>query len=298
MRIYYSDHYVLPLPPGHRFPVSKYARLRSRVLESDLAAVAQVAPAARDEEILLAHCPGYLGRVVDGRLSAAEQRTIGFPWTPQMVERSRRTSGATVAAARAALEDGVAVNLAGGTHHAFRDRGEGFCVLNDSAIAARTLQREGFAERVAVIDCDVHQGNGTAAIFRDDPTVFTFSIHGVNNFPFAKEWSDLDVELADGTGDREYLEALEQGVHATLERARPDVAIYLAGADPYYDDRLGRLALTKQGLLERDRMVLGLCARAGVPVAVTMAGGYAQDIDDSVEIHCNTVETAMWFATC
>jgi len=298
VRIYYSDHYVLPLPPGHRFPVSKYARLRSRVLESDLAAVAQVAPAARDEEILLAHCPGYLGRVVDGRLSAAEQRTIGFPWTPQMVERSRRTSGATVAAARAALEDGVAVNLAGGTHHAFRDRGEGFCVLNDSAIAARTLQREGFAERVAVIDCDVHQGNGTAAIFRDDPTVFTFSIHGVNNFPFAKEWSDLDVELADGTGDREYLEALEQGARATLERARPDVAIYLAGADPYYDDRLGRLALTKQGLLERDRMVLGLCARAGVPVAVTMAGGYAQDIDDSVEIHCNTVETAMWFATC
>ena len=190
------------------------------------------------------------------------------------------------------------MNLAGGTHHAFRDRGEGFCVLNDSAIAARALQAEGLVERVAVIDCDVHQGNGTASIFRGDATVFTFSIHGANNFPFAKEAGDLDVELADGTGDRAYLEALERGVRATLERARPDVAIYLAGADPYYDDRLGRLALTKQGLLERDRMVLGLCGRAGVPVAVTMAGGYAQDIDDTVEIHANTVETAMWFATC
>ncbi len=296
MRIYYSDHYVLPLPPGHRFPMGKYARLRARVLESDLAAAAHVAPPARDEEIVRAHCPGYLGRVVDGTLSAAEQRAIGFPWTPQMVERSRRTSGATVAAGRAALDDGVAVNLAGGTHHAFRDRGEGFCVLNDSAIAARTLQAAGLVERVAVIDCDVHQGNGTASIFRDDPTVFTFSIHGANNFPFAKEAGDLDVELADGTGDRAYLEALEHGVGDALARARPELAIYLAGADPYYDDRLGRLALTKQGLLERDRLVLELCARAGVPVAVTMAGGYARDIDDTVEIHCNTVETAAWFS--
>ena len=297
MRIYYSDHYVLPLPPGHRFPMSKYARLRARVLESDLAAAAHVAPPACDADIVRAHCPGYLGRVVDGTLSAAEQRAIGFPWTPQMVERSRRTSGATVAAARAALDDGVAVNLAGGTHHAFRDRGEGFCILNDSAIAARTLQAEGRVGRVAVIDCDVHQGNGTASIFRSDPTVFTFSIHGANNFPFAKEAGDLDVELADGTGDRAYLEALERGVAETLARARPELAIYLAGADPYYDDRLGRLALTKQGLLERDRLVLELCRRASVPVAVTMAGGYARDIDDTVEIHCNTVETAAWFAT-
>src|SRR5262245_24319271 len=183
--------------------MSKYARLRARVLESDLAGIAHVAPPVGDEDIVRAHCPAYLGRVVGGTLSAAEQRAIGFPWTPQMVERSRRTSGATVAAARAARDDGVAVNLAGGTHHAFRDRGEGFCVLNDSAIAARTLQAAGLVARVAVIDCDVHQGNGTAAIFRDDPTVFTFSIHGANNFPFAKEASDLDVELADGTGDRD-----------------------------------------------------------------------------------------------
>jgi acetoin utilization deacetylase AcuC-like enzyme len=295
VRIFYSDHYVLPLPPGHRFPMSKYARLRARVLESEFAASARVAPAARDEEILLAHCPGYLGRVVGGRLTAAEQRAIGFPWTPQMVERSRRTSGATVAAARAALDDGVAVNLAGGTHHAFRDRGEGFCVLNDSAIAARVLQAEGLVERVAVIDCDVHQGNGTASIFRDDATVFSFSIHGANNFPFAKETSDLDVELADGTDDRDYLDALERGLREALACARADLAIYLAGADPYYDDRLGRLALTKQGLLERDRLVLGQCGTLGVPVAVTMAGGYAQNIDDTVEIHTHTVETAAWF---
>jgi len=295
MQIFYSDHYVLPLPRGHRFPMSKYARLRSRVLESDFAASCRVAPAARDGEITLAHCPAYLRRVVEGALSEAEQRAIGFPWTPQMVERSRRTSGATIAAARAALAEGLAASLAGGTHHAFRDRGEGFCVLNDSAIAARALQREGLIERAIVIDCDVHQGNGTASIFRDDPSVFTFSIHGGNNFPFAKETSDMDVELPDGAGDREYLSALEAGLRQALARARADLAIYLAGADPYYDDRLGRLGLTKQGLLARDRLVLELCKKTGVPVAVTMAGGYARDIDDAVEIHYHTVETAAWF---
>jgi acetoin utilization deacetylase AcuC-like enzyme len=212
-----------------------------------------------------------------------------------MVERSRRTSGATIAAARAALQDGTAANLAGGTHHAFRDRGEGFCVFNDSAIAARTLQAEGLVERVLVIDCDVHQGNGTAAIFRDDPSVFTFSIHGAHNFPFAKEQSDLDIELADGTGDRDYLAALERGLAAALPLAAADLAIYLAGADPYFDDRLGRLALTKQGLLNRDRMVLEACERAGVPVAVTMAGGYARDINDTVDIQFATIETAAWY---
>jgi acetoin utilization deacetylase AcuC-like enzyme len=295
VRIYYSDHFVLPLPSGHRFPMSKYAALRERVLASEYRAGCLVPEAARDEAITRAHCPAYLERVVSGTLSAAEQREIGFPWTPQMVERSRRTSGATVAAARAALRDGTAANLAGGTHHAFRDRGEGFCVFNDSAIAARTLQAEGLVERVVIIDCDVHQGNGTASIFRDDPSVFTFSIHGANNFPFAKEAGDLDVELPDGTGDREYLDALERGLADALERAEADLAIYLAGADPYLDDRLGRLALTKQGLLSRDRMVFEACERAGVPVAVTMAGGYARDIADTVEIQFNTIETAVWF---
>jgi acetoin utilization deacetylase AcuC-like enzyme len=295
VRIYYSDHFVLPLPSGHRFQMSKYALVRERVLASDYGAGCLVPEAAHDEEITRAHCPAYLARVVTGTLSAEEQHAIGFPWTPQMAERSRRTSGATIAAARAALRDGTAANLAGGTHHAFRDRGEGFCVFNDSAIAARALQAESLVERVVIIDCDVHQGNGTAAIFRNDPSVFTFSIHGANNFPFAKEAGDLDIELADGSGDREYLDALEGGLAEALARAEADLAIYLAGADPYLDDRLGRLALTKQGLLGRDRMVFEACQRAGLPVAVTMAGGYARDIADTVEIQFNTIETAAWF---
>lgn len=295
MRIFYSDHFVLPLPSGHRFPMSKYALLRERVLASEYGAGCLVPEAVRDDEITRAHCPAYLERVATGTLSSDEQRAIGFPWTPQMVERSRRTSGATVAAARAALQDGTAANLAGGTHHAFRDRGEGFCVFNDSAIAARALQAEGLVERVVIIDCDVHQGNGTASIFRDDPSVFTFSIHGANNFPFAKEAGDLDIELADGTGDREYLGALECGLAEALERADADLALYLAGADPFFDDRLGRLALTKQGLLGRDRIVFEACRRAGLPVAVTMAGGYARDIADTVEIQFATIETAAWF---
>jgi acetoin utilization deacetylase AcuC-like enzyme len=269
--------------------------LRERVLASEYGTGCLVPDAAGDAAITRAHCTGYLERVATGTLSAGEQRAIGFPWTPQMVERARRTSGATVAAARAALRDGTAANLAGGTHHAFRDRGEGFCVFNDSAIAARALQSEGLVERVVVIDCDVHQGNGTASIFRDDPSVFTFSIHGANNFPFAKEEGDLDLELPDGTGDREYLDALERGLAEALERSNADVALYLAGADPYFDDRLGRLALTKQGLLGRDRMVFEACERAGLPVAVTMAGGYARDIGDTVEIQFNTIETAAWF---
>jgi acetoin utilization deacetylase AcuC-like enzyme len=296
MRIFYSDHFVLPLPPGHRFPMGKYARLRERVLHSaDFAAACAVPPVASDAELLRVHDPAYLHRVVSGTLSEAEQRAIGFPWTPQMVERSRRSSGATIAACRAALEEGTAANLAGGTHHAFRDRGEGYCVFNDSAVAARAMQAEGRARRVLVIDCDVHQGNGTAAIFRDDPTVFTFSIHGANNFPFAKEASDLDVELADGTADREYLEALSAGLDQAFRRADADLAIYLAGADPYHDDRLGRLALTKQGLLNRDRLVLEACAAARLPVAVSMAGGYARDVEDTVDIHYATIETAAWF---
>jgi acetoin utilization deacetylase AcuC-like enzyme len=276
--------------------MSKYARLRERVLHSaDFAAACAVPPAASDAELLRAHDASYLGRVLTGGLSEAEQRAIGFPWTPQMVERSRRSSGATIAACRAALEEGTAANLAGGTHHAFRDRGEGYCVFNDSAVAARAMQAEGRVRRVLVIDCDVHQGNGTAAIFRDDPTVFTFSIHGANNFPFAKEASDLDVELADGTGDREYLDALAAALGEAMRRAGADLAIYLAGADPYHDDRLGRLALTKQGLLNRDRLVLEACTTARLPVAVSMAGGYARDIEDTVDIHYATVETAAWF---
>jgi acetoin utilization deacetylase AcuC-like enzyme len=298
LKIFYTDQYVLPLPPWHRFPMEKYRLLRERVQAEGLAGKdgLQPAPAASDDEILSAHDRGYLQRVVSGELAAEEQRRIGFPWSPQMVERSRRSSGATLAAARAALAEGVGVNLAGGTHHAFRDHGEGYCVFNDSAIAALTLQAEGRARRVVILDCDVHQGNGTAAILAGDPTVFTFSIHAANNFPFAKEASDLDIDLPDGTGDRDYLHALEKGVCHALSAAQADLAIYLAGADPFEGDRLGRLKLTKSGLAARDRMVFELCHASGVPVAVTMAGGYAHRIEDCADIHSATVRTAAGFA--
>jgi acetoin utilization deacetylase AcuC-like enzyme len=300
MKAFYTDQFVLPLPEGHRFPMAKYSLLRQRVAESGLLAPGHllVPHAATDEEILRAHSEDYLRRVVEGRLTEAEVRRIGFPWSPGMVERSRRSSGATVEACRAALEEGVAVNLAGGTHHAFRDCGEGYCVFNDSAVAARAMQAEGRARRVVILDCDVHQGNGTAAIFRDDPTVFTFSVHGAKNFPLRKETSDLDVGLPDGCGDAEYLEALEHGVSVALERAGADLAVYLAGADPYEDDRLGRLKLTKQGLAERDRLILGRCRTAGLPVAVTMAGGYARRVEDTADIHFQTVRLAAEVGAC
>jgi acetoin utilization deacetylase AcuC-like enzyme len=294
VNLFYSDVFVLPLPSHHRFPMGKYARLRDRLLGSgefgsdDLG----VPPGVTDGEITRVHCPDYLRRVSCGALSPAEQKAIGFPWSERMVERSRRSSGATLAAAREALTRGWGANLAGGTHHAFRDRGEGFCVFNDAAIASRALQAEAGLTHIAVIDCDVHQGNGTAAIFAGDDSVFTFSIHGARNFPFAKESSDLDVELADGTGDDEYLWHLERALDETLERSRPQLAFYLAGADPYEGDRLGRLKLTKAGLARRDDMVLGTLASRHIPVAIAMAGGYARDIEDSVDIHANTLRTA------
>lgn len=294
MKIFYTDHYVLPLPAGHRFPMEKYALLRRRVEAAGLAGAGGLRDphAATDTEILRAHDPGYLERVVGGGLAAAEVRRIGFPWTPQMVERSRRSAGATIEACRAALEEGVGVNLAGGTHHAFRDHGEGYCVFNDAAIAALAVQAEGRARRVVILDCDVHQGNGTAAILAEDPAMFTFSIHGARNFPFRKEMSDLDIELPDGCGDAAYLDALERGVCHALSAAQPDLVIYLAGADPFEDDRLGRLALTKAGLLARDRLVFETCSASALPVAVAMAGGYARNIADTVDIHFATVSAA------
>ncbi len=294
MSLYYADHFALPLPAGHRFPMGKYLRLRDRLLEADAfpPETFVVPDAATDAEILRVHCPRYLARVVSGTLSPAEVRAIGFPWSERMVERSRRSSGATLAAAREALTRGWSANLAGGTHHAHRDHGEGFCVFNDAAIAARAMQVEAGLTRIAIVDCDVHQGNGTASIFAGDPAVFTFSIHGARNFPFAKATSDLDIELADGTGDEEYLWHLERGLDETLERSNPQLAFYLAGADPYEDDRLGRLALTKAGLARRDELVLRRLAARGIPVAIAMAGGYARDIDDSVEIHAATLVAA------
>lgn len=294
MQIFYSDTFVLPLPPGHRFPMEKYAMLRERVTAAALVppTALRVPHAADDTELARAHNLDYIRRVTEGELSADEIRRIGFPWSPQMVERSRRSAGATIEACRAALAGGVGANLAGGTHHAFAGHGAGYCVFNDSAVAARAVQAEGLAGRIAILDCDVHQGDGTASILQDDETIFTFSIHCANNFPFRKQRSDLDVELPDGAGDDTYLDALEQGVRHAIEAARPDLVIYLAGADPYFDDRLGRLALTKAGLAERDRLIFHYTRRAGIPLAITMAGGYARRIEDTVDIHFQTVAAA------
>ena len=292
MKVFYSDQFVLPLPEGHRFPMKKYSMLRERVDEAGICAPGEmrVPHAVTDEEVLRAHDAGYLEKVVSGTLSRQEMRRIGFPWSERMVERSRRASGGTVGACRAALEDGVAANLAGGTHHAFADRGEGFCVLNDSAIAVRTLRAEGLIGNVVVIDTDVHQGNGTAAILESDRSVFTFSIHGDKNYPFHKEQSDLDVALPDGADDGAYLEALETGLEEALDRADATMAIFLAGADPYEGDKLGRLSVTKEGLAERDLIVLSACRDLGLPVAVTMAGGYCPRIEETVDIHFATVK--------
>jgi acetoin utilization deacetylase AcuC-like enzyme len=270
--------------------MEKYGRLRERVLargEDDL----RVPDAATDAELERVHDAGYVRRVAAGALTAQEVRRIGFPWSPALVERSRRSVGGTTAAARAALEDGVAANLAGGTHHAFADRGEGFCVFNDVAVAARAMQAERRAARVVVLDLDVHQGNGTASIFRGDDSVFTLSVHGANNYPFRKAASDLDVELPDGTADEAFLEAVERGVRAALSPGG-DLAFYVAGADPFEGDRLGRLAVTKRGLAARDALLFDLCAGAGTPVAVVMSGGYARDVTDTVDIHDATVRHA------
>ena len=294
MKVFYSDQFVLPLPEGHRFPMNKYSMLRERVDEAGICGPGEmrIPHAVTDEEVLRAHDAGYLRKVSSGTLSRQEVRRIGFPWSERMVERSRRASGGTLGACRAALEDGVAANLAGGTHHAFADRGEGFCVLNDSAIAARTLQSEGLVGNVIVVDTDVHQGNGTAAILEADPTIFTFSIHGEKNFPFHKERSDLDVGLPDGADDEAFLDALGLGLEEAFERAGATLAIFLAGADPYEGDKLGRLSVTRGGLAERDRIVLEACRSLGLPVAVTMAGGYCPRIEETVNIHFGTVSRA------
>ncbi len=294
MRAYYSDTFVLPLPPDHRFPMAKYALLRERILAEGILSPADLLlpDAASDEQILRAHDADYLERVKNGTLTEREIRRIGFPWSPEMVERSCRSSGATIAACRAALEDGISVNLAGGTHHAFPDHGAGYCVFNDAAVAARAMQAEKRVHRVVILDLDVHQGDGTAAIFAGDTSVFTFSVHGAKNFPFHKQRSSLDIELPDGTGDADYLAIVEEGTRRAIAAAGADMAIYLAGADPYEGDRLGRMSVTITGLAERDRIVFRLCAEAGLPAAVAMAGGYAKNIMDIVTIHAQTVRLA------
>lgn len=294
VKAFYSDRFVLPLPAGHRFPMAKYAGLRARILADGIVHADDLheAPAAAWEDLLLVHDRAYVDAVAGGTLPRDTQRRIGFPWSPEMVERSRRSVGATIAAARTAVDEGISANLAGGTHHGFADRGEGYCVFNDVAVGARVLQRDRSARRIAIVDLDVHQGNGTAAIFQDDDTVFTFSMHGEKNFPFRKEVSDLDVALVDGTGDDEYLSLLRHHLDDVLNCHHPDFVFYLAGADPYEGDRLGRLKLTVDGLRCRDEIVFAACKRRGVPVAVSMSGGYAHDVDAIITIHANTIRAA------
>jgi acetoin utilization deacetylase AcuC-like enzyme len=301
MWAFYSDRYVLPLPSGHRFPMGKYRRLRERLAEVP-GIQPHEAPAASDGELALAHDPAYVEAVVQGTLSAAAQREIGFPWSVEMVERARRSVGATVAAARTALigGQGLAANLAGGTHHASATKGSGYCVFNDVAVAARLMQAEWHRHhrallRVAVVDLDVHQGNGTAAIFRDDTTVFTLSLHGEKNFPFRKEPGDLDVDLPDGCHDADYLAALDAALAELWRRhadAPPGLIFFLAGADPHENDRLGRLSLTAAGLRERDRRVFAAAAQRRIPVVVTMAGGYGRVMEDTVSVQIGTLTEA------
>ncbi len=298
MHAYYADHFVLPLPEGHRFPMRKYSRLRDR-LAAELPGVRFFeAPAASDGELALVHTPSYIQGIAQGTLDPAVYREIGFPWSLAMAERARRSVGASVAAARVALSEGVAGNLAGGTHHAYADKGGGFCVFNDIAVTARVMQAEVWRERkqhlrVAVIDLDVHQGNGTARIFANDNSVFTLSLHGEKNFPFRKEPSDLDIGLPDGCTDEPYLQALYQALAELEGRFEPHMVIYLAGADPHEGDRLGRLKLTMDGMAVRDRVVLDWAWQRRLPLVLCMGGGYGHDIETTVGVQVQTWTIAL-----
>ncbi len=297
MHIYYAATHIQTLPAGHRFPMGKYELLRQRLADELPDLQLNLAPPASDGELALVHTPAYVDAVASGSLSPAAQREIGFPWSEGMVERARRSVGATISAARTAIKQGVAANLAGGTHHSYADKGSGFCVFNDVAVAARLLQAEAAREerralQVAVIDLDVHQGNGTAHIFRNDPSVFTLSMHGAKNFPFRKEASDLDIELPDGCGDEEYLAQLSLALQQLEQCVEPGLIFFLAGADPHEGDRLGRLQLSFEGLRQRDRMVLNWALQKQLPLAMAMAGGYGKVIEDTVQVQMNSFAEA------
>ena len=290
IRVFYSPYYYAEIGEGHVFPIKKFELVRDKLLnEGTLAENNFVEPeAAKIEDVLLVHTEDYITRLRNGTLTAKEIRKLGLPWSESLVRRSFLATSGTINAARWALENGIGSNLAGGTHHAFPDRGEGFCVLNDVAIAIRVLQKENLAKRFLIIDCDVHQGNGTAFIFKDEREIFTFSIHGAKNYPLFKEISTLDLELPDGTADAEYLETL----HEALPRVflhNPDLIFYLAGADPFENDKLGRLKLTLEGLRRRDEIALEFAKERETPIVTVMSGGYAKDINDTVEIHTNTI---------
>jgi acetoin utilization deacetylase AcuC-like enzyme len=291
VKVFYSDTFEFSLPIGHRFPREKYRLLREALQASELRDRLKfcLPDAATDEQLLLVHTAEYLDKLKLGTLSSIEQRRIGFPWSPGLVERSRRSTGATIGATKAALLDGAGVHLAGGTHHAFPDHGQGFCVFNDVAVAIRVVRSKGLIRRAVVIDLDVHQGNGTAAIFADDPDVFTFSMHGQDNFPFAKCKGDLDIALPTGASDEPYHTLLRDAIERHVPFNEADIIFYLAGADPFAGDRIGKLGLTKDGLAERDRLVFDACRRHSLPIALVMAGGYPRVIEDSVAINVGTV---------
>jgi acetoin utilization deacetylase AcuC-like enzyme len=289
-RIFYSPYYYADIGENHVFPIKKFELVRDKLLgEGTLRSSEVFEPQpAEIEDVLLVHTEDYISRLRDGTLTAKEMRKLGLPWSKSLVRRSFLAVSGTINAAKHALENGVASNLAGGTHHAFPDRGEGFCVLNDVAVAIEVLKRDDLTKRFLIIDCDVHQGNGTAFIFKDDEAVFTFSMHGAKNYPLFKEISNLDIELPDKTSDREYLETLNEALPRVFLH-NPDIVFYLGGADPFEKDKLGRLGLTMNGLMKRDEAVLSFARERDVPIVTLMSGGYAQDVNDTVEIHCNTI---------
>ena len=289
-RLFYCDHHAIPLPAGHRFPARKYALLRA-ALEAGGFYELQPAPLAEAETIALAHDAEYVRQFLDGTVDARIMRRIGFPWSEQLARRTLASVGGTLAASADALETGFGGNLAGGTHHAYRAEGSGFCVFNDLAVATQALRREGRVRRAAVLDLDVHQGDGTASIFSGDADVLTISLHGENNFPFRKQSSRIDIGLADGAGDEEYLSRLRDVLPRVAE-FRPEIVFYQSGVDGLAADRLGRLGLSHAGLVERDRAVFEIIKLHGIPVVVTLGGGYADPIGLTVEAHANTFRVA------
>jgi len=290
MQVFYTPRYYADIGQSHIFPIRKFELVRDKlVAEGTLqpSEILEPSPASL-ADVLLVHTEDYVSRLVKGQLTVKEIRRLGLPWSESLVQRSFYAVGGTLGATRVALASGYSSNLAGGTHHSFPDRGEGFCVLNDVAIAIRAMRARNVFQRAAIVDCDVHQGNGTATIFAGDADTFTFSMHGANNYPLFKVHSTLDVELRDGTTDNEYLDVLAQHLPRVFA-SEPEIVFYLAGADPYRGDKLGRLALSIDGLRERDAYVLRACYEREIPLVTVMSGGYGKDIDDTIEIHCNTI---------